>query len=175
MAQNNSTANKSNAGRKPATDKIKDRMEDLTNYVSQGLENVKIAKLLDLGESTFYRLLAENPEFKQAYQNGIDNRKYSLEKALLKRAEGFEAEETETIKDGEGNVIKTKTVNKSYVPDTTALIFSLKNLYGDKYKDRVETVTDININLNQINQLPDSELAKIASAPILEAIEYDIE
>lgn len=152
-----------NRGRKPIMDRIADRLDDLITYVSQGLENVKIAELLGIGESTFYRLMSDNQEFKEAYQKGIDNRKYNLEKALLKRAEGFEAIETVTEKDDKGNVVKTKTTNKHYVPDTTALIFSLKNLYGDKYKDRVETVTDININYNQIQQLTNEELVKMAS------------
>ena len=80
-----------------------------------------------------------------------------------------------TEKDNEGNIIKTKVTDKSYVPDTTAAIFALKNVYSEKYKDRIETITDININVNQINQLSDAELAKIANANIIEALDYNIE
>lgn len=163
-----------NRGKKPIFDKIAHRMDDLITYVTQGLENIKIAELLDISESSFYRLMADNQEFKEAYQKGIDNRKYALEKALLKRAEGFEAMETVTETDEKGNIVKTKTTNKHYVPDTTALIFSLKNLYGDKYKDRVETVTDININYNQIQSLTNEELVKMASNNLVNA-DYQIE
>ena len=149
--------------------------DKLTMYSSQAMSNKDIAAILGISEATFYVRMAQDQEFKQAYEAGINNRKYSLEKALLKRAEGYDTQEKETISDGEGNVIKVKTTEKSYVPDTTALIFSLKNLYSDKYKEVVQTQTDININVNQIHQLTDDELAKIASAPILEAIEYSIE
>lgn len=149
--------------------------DKLTMYSSQAMSNKDIAAILGISEATFYVRMAQDQEFKQAYEAGINNRKYNLEKALLKRAEGYDAQEKEIISDGEGNIIKVKTTEKSYVPDTTALIFSLKNLYSDKYKEIVQTQTDININVNQINQLTDDELAKIASAPILEAIEYSIE
>lgn len=149
--------------------------DKLTMYSSQAMSNKDIAAILGISEATFYVRMAQDQKFKQAYEAGINNRKYNLEKALLKRAEGYDTQEKETISDGEGNVIKVKTTEKSYVPDTTALIFSLKNLYSDKYKEVVQTQTDININVNQINQLSDDELAKIASAPILEAIEYSIE
>jgi len=148
--------------------------DKLTMYSSQAMNNKDIAAILGISEATFYVRMAQDQKFKQAYEAGINNRKYSLEKALLKRAEGYDAQEKEIISDGEGNVIKVKTTEKSYVPDTTALIFSLKNLYSDKYKEIVQTQTDININVNQIHQLTDDELAKIASAPI-EAIEYSIE
>lgn len=148
--------------------------DKLTMYSSQAMSNKDIAAILGISEATFYVRMAQDQEFKQAYEAGINNRKYNLEKALLKRAEGYDAQEKEIISDGEGNIIKVKTTEKSYVPDTTALIFSLKNLYSDKYKEIVQTQTDININVNQINQLTDDELAKIASAPI-EAIEYSIE
>jgi len=150
-------------------------LDKLTEYASQPIENYKIAEALGISLTTFYRHMRENADFKLAYDAGIDNRKYELEKALYKRATGFEAQEVVTEKDNEGNIIKTKVTDKSYVPDTTAAIFALKNVYSEKYKDRIETVTDININVNQIHQLTDDELAKIANANIIEALDYNIE
>jgi len=165
---------KSNAGRKPAFEKIADKLDDLTEYVAHDISNKDIAEMLGIGESTFYRLMSENQQFREAYQKGLDNRKYTLEKALFKRAEGFVAEEKQVVRDAEGNVIKEVVNEKHYVPDTTALIFSLKNIYGEKYKDRVETVTDVNINISQINQLSDKELQRIADIDI-SGIDYEIE
>lgn len=160
-----------NRGRKP----VPIDYDKLTEYASQRIDNKVIADMLDISETTFYVKMANDPEFRNAYEAGINNRKYNLEKALLKRAEGYDAEETETIKDSEGNVIKTKIVNKSYVPDTTALIFSLKNLYGDKYKDIIQNKTDINININQMQSLTDEELIKLSSNAVVEAVDYQIE
>ena len=149
--------------------------EKLTGFASQNIENYKIAEALGISTATFYRFMNEDPNFKAAYEQGMENRKYELEKALYKRASGFEATETVVEKDETGGVIKTKVTNKSYVPDTTAAIFALKNVYSEKYKDRIETITDININVNQINQLSDAELAKIANANRIEALDYNIE
>ena len=165
---------RSNVGRKPAFEKVADKLDDLTEYAAQDISNKDIAEMLGIGESTFYRLLSENQQFREAYQKGLDNRKYTLEKALFKRAEGFVAEEKQIVRDAEGNVIKEVVNEKHYVPDTTALIFSLKNIYGEKYKDRVETVTDFNINISQINQLSDKELQRMSGIDI-SGIDYEIE
>lgn len=165
---------RSNVGRKPAFEKVADKLDDLTEYAAQDISNKDIAEMLGIGESTFYRLLSENQQFREAYQKGLDDRKYTLEKALFKRAEGFVAEEKQVVRDAEGNVIKEVVNEKHYVPDTTALIFSLKNIYGEKYKDRVETVTDFNINISQINQLSDKELQRMSGIDI-SGIDYEIE
>ena len=148
--------------------------DKLTEFASQPISNKDIAIALDMSVSTFYKYMREDPEFKSAYERGMDNRKYELEKALYKRATGFEAQEVVTEKDNEGNVTKTKITDKSYVPDTTAAIFALKNVYPDKYKDRIETVTDINVNINQMQQLSNEELSKLVSTNIVEA-DYSIE
>lgn len=160
-------------GRKPISNQID--LDKLEEYASQPINNKEIAEALNISVTTFYREMKRNPEFKNAYEAGIENRKYELEKALYKRATGFEGQEIETVKDGEGNIVKQKITDKTYVPDTAAAIFALKNVYSDKYKEVVQTQTDININVNQIHQLSDSELAKIASASIAEAIDYSIE
>ena len=160
-------------GRKPISNQID--LDKLEEYASQPINNKEIAEALNISVTTFYREMKRNPEFKNAYEAGIENRKYELEKALYKRATGFEGQEIETVKDGEGNIVKQKITDKTYVPDTAAAIFALKNVYSDKYKEVVQTQTDININVNQIHQLSDSELAKIASASIVEAIDYNIE
>ena len=62
------------------------------------------------------------------------------------------------------------------MPDTTALIFSLSNIYGDKYKQRAESVSTVNINVKQIQSLPDEELAKlIGNSQVLEIEDYNID
>lgn len=164
---------KETRGRKPISNQID--LDKLEEYASQPINNKEIAEALNISVTTFYREMKRNPEFKNAYEAGIENRKYELEKALYKRATGFEGQEIETVKDGEGNIVKQKIIDKTYVPDTAAAIFALKNVYSDKYKEVVQTQTDININVNQIHQLTDDELAKIANAQVVEAIDYSIE
>lgn len=150
-----------NVGKKPVFTKVQDRLDDLIMYSSQRLENKKIAELLGISEASFYKLMAENVEFKEAYNKGLESAKYALEKSLLKRAEGFTATETKIETDAEGNIIKQTTTNKQFVPDTTALIFALKNNYGEKYKDKVETEYTVNVDIHQIDMLPNEKLLEI--------------
>ena len=60
------------------------------------------------------------------------------------------------------------------MPDTTALIFALKNLHSDKYKDRIESVNTVNVNIQQIQNIPDEELLQYANLNLIEA-EFEIE
>jgi DNA-binding transcriptional regulator GbsR (MarR family) len=166
---------KGKPGRKPIEDKLTPEFfDDLTLYASQSITNQEIAETLGISYRTFYRLLARNQEFKDAYEQGINNRKYTLEKALLKRAEGFIAEETKIETDKEGNVIKKTVTDKNYVPDSVSLIFALKNLYSDKYKDRIESVNTVNVNIQQIQNIPDEELLQYANMNLIEA-DFEIE
>lgn len=166
---------KQSPGRKPIEDRLTpDFLEHLTAYASQPINNCEIAEALNIGLTSFYKLMNESQEFKIAYNKGIDNRKYELEKALLKRATGFAGQEVKTETDADGNIIRKTVTDKSYVPDTTALIFSLKNLYGDRYKDVIESVNTVNINVQQIQNIPDEELLKYASNNLIEA-DYEIQ
>ena len=84
----------------------------MTAYASQNIPNIKIAELLNIGMTSFYKLMNNSTEFKVAYEKGIDNRKYELEKALIKRAEGFSAVEVKTETDAEGKTIRKTVTDK---------------------------------------------------------------
>ena len=162
-------------GKKPIFERVADRLDDLVNYSSQRLENKKIAELLGISESSFYKLLSTNKEFKDAYNKGLESSKYALEKALFKRAEGFTAQEIKIETDAGGNITKTTVTDKNYVPDTTAAIFALKNIYPEKYKDRIESVNTINVNIQQLQNLPDEELLKYINIDVIDNADYSIE
>lgn len=171
---NNNNDKSRKKGKKPITDKVLNRLDDLTEYAAQQISNNEIAKLLGISKSSFYKLLSENTEFKAAYLKGLQNRKYELEKALLKRAEGFTLEEKQIIQDAGGNIIKQTITEKNYVPDTTALIFALKNIYSEKYKDRVEQVNTFNVNIKQIQNLSDEELLRLVGDLDI-SIDYELD
>ena len=113
-------------GRKPIEDIVTPQtLEDLEGYASQNVPNHQIAKTLKISLSSFYKLLRENQDWKDAYSRGMESQKYELEKSLFRRATGFAGQEIQTIVDADGKTT-TKTTDKMYVPDSTALIFSLK-------------------------------------------------
>jgi predicted DNA-binding protein YlxM (UPF0122 family) len=153
--------------------------DKLTEYASQDIPNYEIAKALNISVRVFYDRLKNDTEFQLAYEQGIENRKYELEKALYRRAEGYSVEEKRVVVNKDpirGESIQTTITEKNYVPDTTALIFALSNRYSEKYKQRAEpTQIDINVNIKQIDRLSDTELFKIASGEFLEGIDYQVE
>lgn len=154
--------------------------DKLTEYASQDIPNYEIAKALNISVRVFYDRLKNDTEFQLAYEQGIENRKYELEKALYRRAEGYSVEEKRVVVNKDpirGESIQTTITEKNYVPDTTALIFALSNRYSEKYKQRAEPAQqiDINVNIKQIDRLSDTELFKIASGEFLEGIDYQVE
>lgn len=166
---------KGNGGGFKAIDAV--NLDKVTELASTPATITDIAKGLDIPRSTFYKLMNEEPTFKEAFEKGVANRKYMLEQALFKRAEGFSGQEIKTETDAEGNVIKKVVTEKSYVPDTNALIFSLKNVYQDKYKDKIEQTTNVNINIKHIEALSNEELLRIAGNNEISigTEDYDIE
>ncbi len=69
----------------------------------------------------------------------------TLKKVFIKRALGFEYDETKTYisKDEKGKKItRVEKTTKQALPDTGACFIALKNLAGDKWKDKSEhTIT----------------------------------
>lgn len=82
----------------------------------------------------------------------------TVENALLKRARGFEIEETEEI-DSENSGITRKVKTKTFAPDTTAIIFWLKNRKPEEWNDK--TIQEVN-HSGSINfsKLSDEEIEK---------------
>ena len=158
-------------GRVKAIDSID--LDTVTALASQNIENYKIAEALNIREATFYKLMRTEPTFKDAYEQGMDNRKYELEKALFKRAQGFMGTETKIDTDADGNIVRKSVTEKNYVPDAVSLIFALKNRYGDKYKDKIETTTNINLNIKHIETLSNEELLKLTEGSEIQ-VDYTI-
>lgn len=154
-------------------------LDKLTEYASQDIDNKDIAKALGMSVASFYNYMKQNENFRNAYQQGMENRKFELEKALYKRAAGYHVQEKRTVTTddpGKGQIVQKTVTEKNYVPDTTALIFTLSNIMPDKYKQRgPEAKLDVNININDMRQLPTEELEKILSNQIVDAIDYQIE
>ncbi|MEA5096232.1 MAG: hypothetical protein VB128_14860 [Sedimentibacter saalensis] len=165
---------KNKVGKKPVFDKVANRLDDLTEYASKQIGNSEIAQLLGISRSSFYKLLSENEDFRDAYKKGLENRKYELERKLFERAEGFTTQEVKVEKDPAGNVIREVVTDKQILPDTTALIFTLKNIYPEKYKDKVEQINTVDINIRKIQELSDEELLKLVKNVDL-PIDFEIE
>lgn len=109
-----------------------------------GAMDTQLAKLFQVSIRTIYQWRRAHPEFSQSLKRGKD--KYDsevVEKALLKRANGFQYSEVtqEPAKAGEMRV--TKRIKKYMPPDVTAQIFWLKNRRPGRWKDR----QDVNLGV----------------------------
>ncbi len=110
----------------------------------KGLIDKQIANNLGISEGTLYDYQKKYPEFLKALKRGKAPVDVEVENALLKRALGFEYEEIhteyrippgETEPDVKAKPYSIRRVKKFVVPDTTAIIFWLKNRRKDAWRD----------------------------------------
>ena len=129
-----------------AKSKWEDKKDELTlieGWARDGLTNEQIAENLGIGKTTFYKMIKEHSELSEHLKKGKEVIDYEVENALLKRALGYKYEEKtyESIYDKELDIHTerlTKRVTKQVAPDTTALIFWLKNRKPKQWRDKVD-------------------------------------
>ena len=92
-------------------EEVKDKLILVEGWARDGLTNEQIAKNLNIGKTTFYKMLKEYPELSEHLKKGKEVVDYEVENALLKSALS-------------GNI--------------TAQIFWLKNRKPRQWKDKVE-------------------------------------
>ena len=98
-------------------EEVKDKLTLVEGWARDGLTNEQIAENLNIGKTTFYKLLKEYPELSEHLKKGKEVVDYEVENALLKNALS-------------GNI--------------TAQIFWLKNRKPKEWKDKVEVEDESN-------------------------------
>ena len=114
----------------------------IEGWARDGLTDEQIAHNMGIGKTTLYRLQNEFSEIREALKRGKAPVDLEVENALLKRALGYEYEETTTeiVELPDGNKRKhIKKTTKQVLPDTLAQIYWLKNRRPDKWRDRPQT------------------------------------
>lgn len=112
-------------------DDVKDKLILVEGWARDGLTNEQIADNLNIGKTTFYKLLKEHSELSELLKKGKENIDYQVENALLQNALN-------------GNI--------------TAQIFWLKNRRPTKWKDKredesnSEELTKVEELLNKIKE-----------------------
>jgi len=134
----------------PKTDKIQVNEEKILQLYKHGAIDEDITTALKISKSTYKKYLRNNKEFyDKVWELKFEFDVEVVEESLKKRANGFEYEEvhTEVNEDKDGNQRKSvKRVKKFVPPDTTAMIFILKNRNSKKWRDKQEvdvTVVDL--------------------------------
>lgn len=114
---------------------VRDNLELIRKWARDGVDEIDMCKMLRVGKSAFSEYKLKYPELVEALKVGKQPLIARLENNLLKRADGFEYEETKTYikvdEDGKKVQYQEKT-KKYYPPDVAANFILLKNKDKDE-------------------------------------------
>lgn len=128
------------AGRPDKYDElVKPRLEEIKDWIRQGVANVDIAKALGVHKATLCRYANEHRELYDALHYVPRPGVQLVRDALLKKATGYRYTETKTIsekdpKSGLMEVVSVITTEKEVPPDSSAAGMYLRN-YDDEFQD----------------------------------------
>lgn len=113
------------------TQEIKD---NIPKWKRQGQTDEWIAKNIGVGYAKLREWKKEFSAFSALFKKGKEDLMLELEETLYSRALGKNVEETETVTDGQGNVISVKSKTKHIWSDSN-LQFALSRLDRKKWAD----------------------------------------
>lgn len=113
----------------------------LEGWARDGLTDEQIAGNIGINTSTLYDWKNKFPKISEALKKGKEVVDIQVENALLKRALGYDFQETRVEKSDKDGTKIIQTL-KHIPADTTAQIFWLKNRRPDKWRDKPEMPGD---------------------------------
>ena len=113
----------------------------LAGWARDGLTDEQIAGNIGINTSTRYDWKNKFPKISEALKKGKEVVDIQVENALLKRALGYDFQETRVEKSDKDGTKIVQTL-KHIPADTTAQIFWLKNRRPDKWRDKPEMPGD---------------------------------
>jgi len=121
--------------------------EILQGWARSGLTEEQIARKMGVSRSTLNDWKPKYPDISDTLKKGKDAVDFEVENNLLKRARGYtyneEVKERKFNREtGQFEMVVIKSVTKTVPPDTTALIFWLKNRRPDNWRDKQEVRVD---------------------------------
>lgn len=135
--------------------KYKDEYAELAyNYCLLGATDAELGVFFDVCEATINNWKLEFPEFLESLKRGKIMADAKVAQSLFHRATGYSCPDLD-IKMYEGEIIETPFV-KHYPPDTTSMIFWLKNRQPEKWREKREPsdndndqdVSPVTVNIN---------------------------
>ena len=113
----------------------------LEGWARDGLTDEQIAGNIGINTSTLYDWKNKFPKISESLKKGKEVVDIQVENALLKRALGYDFQETRVEKSDKDGTKIIQTL-KHIPADTTAQIFWLKNRRPDKWRDKPEMPGD---------------------------------
>lgn len=101
-----------------------------------GATDRDIADFFEVSESTLNNWKLKHPAFLESLKRSKDEADALVEQSLFRKATGY-THASEKVFQFQGEIVRADTV-EHYAPDTTAMIFWLKNRQPDRWRDRRE-------------------------------------
>ena len=142
----------------------------LKGWARDGLTDEEIAKKMHVSCSTFYEWQKKYSDISEALKNGREPVDVILEDTAFERATQWKTvkEITKELKfdreSGETKLMVTKEVEKRVPPDSTLLIFLMKNRMKDKYGDKQHVEISGQLDTNPFAGLTEEQLRKLAKS-----------
>lgn len=135
------TENKKHAGGRPSKYRAEYCLA-AEAFARLGWTDVQIAEKIGVTESTLSKWKIDHPEFSEALKRGKEDPDDRVEGSLFEMANGYtyETEKALVVSDGKdvGSHVEIVKVKETIPPNTTAIIFWLKNRRSAKWRDRQE-------------------------------------
>lgn len=117
-----------------------DNLIKLEGWARNGLTDEQIANNIGINRTTLYAWKAKYTDFSNALKRGKEVIDIMVENALLKSAMGYKYDEVvkERIYNpdtGESEIVEVKRTTKDVAPNSTSLIFWLKNRRPADWRD----------------------------------------
>lgn len=128
----------------------------IEGWARDGLTDEQIAHNIGIHPSTLYEWQKKYPEIAEALKRGKEVVDRQVENALLKRALGYEYEETKKIQEKDVNgkdKIRIEKTTKTIAPDVTAQIFWLKNRKPAEWRDKQNLEVEGNLDISSMDKL----------------------
>lgn len=137
---------KQTRNRKPKYEtNIKPFLNRVTSWRQDGLDEVQIALRLNISYASLKRYKNKYPEFEVALIKGKEHLVDELKNSLFERAKGFEYEEVKQyIEEIDGKQRKRVEKTKKHIYSDQCLLFALKNIDPDNWRDKKEIQQDVN-------------------------------
>lgn len=132
-------------------------VEQAKKLCELGATDVEIADFFGVSDRTLYRWQAQHVEFCQALKVGKEVADERVERSLFHRATGYTFD-SEKIFQFQGKIVRAKS-REHVPPDTTSMIFWLKNRRPEVWRDKTEHTIR-----HELLQMSDDDLARIAAS-----------
>lgn len=140
-----------------------DKLTLIQAWARDGLTNEQIAHNIGIAPKTLYEWINKFSEISNALKKGKEVVDIEVENSLLKRALGYTYEETtRELSKETGQLVVTKVVTKQVVPDTTAMIYWLKNRKPKQWRDKSTQENDVSSMIESMNTLTKAMLNNVA-------------